>query len=466
MSALHYLTLAEASAKLRAGEVTSVELVESSLARIAETDGTLNAVITLLADEARAAAAAADGEIADNRHRGPLHGIPIALKDIYSTAGIRTTCHSRLLQDNIPAEDAETVAKLKAAGAVVVAKLATHEFAFGGPSYDLAWPPARNPWNPDHVPGGSSSGSGAAVASGMCYAAMGSDTGGSIRSPAGLCGIVGLKPTYGRLSRRGIYPLSWTQDHAGPMTRTVADCAIMMNALAGYDPLDPASVDTPVPDYTAALDAPVEGVCVGVARSWYATAGGADAATSAAIDGVAEALRAGGCTVRDIELPDVRDFHACGRIVILSEAYSIHRATLEETPENYGQFFRDRVRLGAFITADEYMQTLRLRRRLTDATLTAMKDAGVDVILTANQYGEAEAFENSQTTFPFFKKPYLTMPFNITGMPALTVCAGFGPKGLPIGAQLAARPFDDDLLLRVGHAFEQERGDLGRHPPV
>jgi aspartyl-tRNA(Asn)/glutamyl-tRNA(Gln) amidotransferase subunit A len=234
----------------------------------------------------------------------------------------------------------------------------------------------------------------------------------------------------------------------------------MMQALAGYDPRDPASVDTPVPDYTATLDEPAAGVCVGVARSW------GDAATAAAIDAVADALRARGCTVRDIELPDVRDFHACGRIVILSEAYSIHRATLEATPENYGEFFRDRVRLGAFVSADDYVQTLRMRRRLTDETLTAMDDAGVDIVLTANQYGEAEGFADSQHSFPFFKKPYLTMPFNVTGMPALTVCTGFGPKGLPIGAQLAARPFEDDLLLRVGHAYEQERGDLGRRPPV
>jgi aspartyl-tRNA(Asn)/glutamyl-tRNA(Gln) amidotransferase subunit A len=484
MTALHYLTVAEASQKLRNGEVTSADLVEASLARIEETDGALNAVITLLADEARAAAAQADGEIADKRWRGPLHGIPIGLKDIYSTAGVRTTCHSRLLAENVPAEDAETVARLKAAGAIVVAKLATHEFAFGGPSYDLAWPPARvtsragliktaagrnrpparNPWNPEHVPGGSSSGSGAAVAAGLCAAAMGSDTGGSIRSPAGLCGIVGLKPSYGRLSRRGIYPLSWTQDHAGPMTRTVEDCALMMQALAGYDPLDPASVDAPVPDFAAALKAPVAGLRLGIARSWYAEA--ADAETCALIDGAADALRGAGLEVRDIDLPDVRDFHACGRIVILAEAYGIHRPTLAAAPEKYGQFFRDRVRLGAFVSAADYLAALRMRRTLTDATLAAMAKAKVDVLLTANQYGPAEPFADSQTTFPFFKKPYLTMPFNVTGMPALTVCAGFASNGLPIGAQLAARPFEDDALLAVGHAYETARGDLGRRPPV
>lgn len=466
MTDLHYLTIADAAARMRSGDVTSAELVEASLERISTTNDTLNAVLTLLADEARAAAAEADGDLASGKTLGPLHGIPIALKDIYSTAGVRTTCHSRLLEDNVPVEDAETVARLKAAGAIVIAKLATHEFAFGGPSFDLPWPPARNPWNPDYVPGGSSSGSGAAVAAGLCFAAMGSDTGGSIRSPAGLCGIVGLKPTYGRLSRRGIYPLSWTQDHAGPMTRTVEDCAIMMQALSGYDSRDPASVDTLVPDYTAAMREPIDGVCVGVARSWYATADGADADTCAAIDGVADALRARGATVRDVVLPDVRDFHACGRIILLAEAYSIHRATLDAAPEKYGEFFRDRVRLGAFVTSDDYLQALRMRRHLTDATLAAMREAEVDVILTANQYGEAEAFSDSQHSFPFFRKPYLTMPFNVTGMPALTVCAGFGANGLPIGAQLAGRPFEDDLVLRMGHAFEEARGDLDRKPQV
>ena len=462
MTALHYLTIAEASRRLRSGDVTSADLVTASLARIAETDDALKAVITLLADEAVAEAKTADEEIAAGQIRGPLHGIPIALKDIYSTAGVRTTCHSRLLQDNVPVEDAETVARLKAAGAIVVAKLATHEFAFGGPSFDLPWPPARNPWNPDHVPGGSSSGSGAAVAAGLCFGAMGSDTGGSIRSPAGLCGLAGLKPTYGRLSRRGIYPLSWTQDHAGPMTRTVKDCALMMQALAGYDPRDPASVDAPVPDFAAALGQSVEGVRVGLARSWYDYADGADAETVAVIDSVADALRSAGADVRDVELPDIGDYHACGRIILLAEAYSIHRPTLEATPENYGEFFRDRVRLGAFISSDDYLRALRMRRQLTDA----MEAAGVDVILTANQYGAAEPFAKSQHSFPFFRKPYLTMPFNVTGMPALTVCAGFGENGLPIGAQLAGRPFEDDLLLRVGHAYEGVRGDLERRPPL
>ena len=464
MSDLAYLSIAEASKRLRAGDVKSAELVEASLARIAETQEALHSVLTVLADDARAAAAEADRMAESGEWKGPLHGIPIGLKDIYSTAGVRTTCHSRLLENNVPAEDAESVARLKSAGAVIVGKLATHEFAFGGPSFDLAWPPARNPWNPDHVPGGSSSGSGAAVAAGLCAGAMGSDTGGSIRSPAGMCGIAGLKPTYGRISRRGVYPLSWTQDHAGPMARTVEDCAIMMQALAGYDREDPGSVDAPVPDFVDSLEGSVSGLTVGLARSWHEGPDGADAETCAAIDRTAEHLRSCGMAVRDVELPDIRDYHACGRIIILSEAFAIHRAPVTRTPEKYGAFFRDRVRLGAFIDSADYIEALRMRRRLTAAMIAAMD--GVDVLLTANQYGPAEPFAKSRGTFPFFAKPYLTMPFNVTGQPALTVCAGFAANGLPIGVQLVGRAWEDDVLLRVGHAFEQARGDLGRRPAI
>lgn len=466
MTELHYLSIAEASNGLRDGKLRSVDLIKASLDRIDQTDRELNSVITLLGSSALEAAEQADANIAAGNWLGPMHGIPVGFKDIYSTAGVLTTCHSRLLEDNIPTEDAETVARLKAAGAIPVAKLATHEFANGGPSFDLPWPPARNPWNTDHVPAGSSSGSGAAVAAGLVAGAMGSDTGGSIRGPAGVCGIVGLKPTYGLLSRRGVYPLSWTQDHAGPMTRTVEDCALMMQALAGYDPADPASVDMDVPNFVSGLKQPINGMRIGLERSWYAYDGGADSETTATVDGVVDHLRGCGADVVEIKLPDIRDFHACGRIILLSEAYAIHRDHLAASPEKYGQSFRDRVRLGAFISAADYLDALRWRRQLTHAALAAMDAANVDVIVTANQYGAAETFENSKQTFPFFNKPYLTMPFNVTGMPALTVCAGFVESGLPVGAQLAGRPFGDDLVLRVGHAFETARGSLGRRPPL
>jgi len=456
------LTIAEASQRLRSGVIKSVDLVGASLARMECLNPRLHAAITITRAEAMVAAAHADNEIADGKWRGPLHGVPIGYKDIYETEGVLSTGHSRLLEDHVPTEDAATVARIKAAGGITVAKLATHEFANGVPSFDLPWPPARNPWNTDHVPGGSSSGSGVAVATGMCAGAMGSDTGGSIRSPAGLCGIVGLKPTYGLISRRGIFPLSWTLDHAGPMTRSVLDCAMMLEALAGYDPRDPASVDAAVPDYAAELDKPVSGLRVGLCSSWYAQTAEPD--VCAAVDGVASTLSKVGATVTSIELPDLTAFHACGRIILLSEAFSIHRAELQSRPEKYGLLFRQRVRLGAFVSAADYLDAQRYRRRLTGQMLSAMDSTGVDVILTANQYAVAEKFSDSQAMFPFFRKPYLTMPFNMTGMPALTVCAGFGGSGLPIGAQLVARPFEDATVLRAGHAFEVARGDLGRRP--
>ena len=464
MTDLHYLSIAEAGRRVRAGDLKSRDLIEASLARIEATNEALKSFLLVLADDVRAAADAADREIANGGWKGPLHGVPIGLKDIYSTANVRTTCHSRLLEDNVPAEDAVSVARLKDAGAIVMGKLATHEFAFGGPSFDLPWPPARNPWNPDHVTGGSSSGSGAAVAAGQCAGAMGSDTGGSIRSPAGLCGLAGLKPTYGRISRRGIYPLSWTMDHAGPLTRTAEDCAIMMQALSGYDADDPGSVDTPVPDFSKALDEPVDGLRVGVARQWFDAGNGVDDETRAALNGAEDVLRDVGCDVRDVTLPDIRDYHACGRIILLSEAYTIHRKNLLKTPEKYGEFFRDRARLGAFIAARDYVEALRMRQRLTAATMTAMAD--LDILLTPNQYGPAESFPDSQRSFHFFGNPSQTMPFNVTGQPALTLCAGFADSGLPIGFQLAGKPFQDDLLLRVGHAYEKGRGELGRHPPL
>lgn len=464
MTALHYLSIADASAKLKSGTLKSVDLVRASLARIDALNPKLHAVITSVGSEAVAAAAEADAEIAAGRWRGPLHGIPVGYKDIYETAGIVSSGHSRLLENCVPVEDAATVARLKAAGAITVAKLATHEFANGGPSFDLPWPPARNPWSLDHIPGGSSSGSGAAVAAGLCAGAMGSDTGGSIRGPAGLCGIVGLKPSYGLLSRRGIYPLSWSLDHAGPMTRSVLDCALMLQALAGYDAQDPASLDHPVPDYAAELEKPATGLRVGLCASWYAGKNGATPEVCEAIDGVATTLRGVGAELRELELPDLSQFHACGRIILLSEAYSIHRPVLQRSPEMYGRFFRQRVRLGAFISAADYMDAQRFRRQLTDQMLAAMDKADVDVILTANQYGTAEPFSASQTPFPFFKKPYLTMPFNLTGMPALTVCAGFAGNGLPIGVQLAARPCEDAALLQAGHAYETARGPLERLP--
>jgi aspartyl-tRNA(Asn)/glutamyl-tRNA(Gln) amidotransferase subunit A len=458
MSELTQRSIADLAGLLRRKEVSPVELVDAYLRRIEQVDDQTHAFILVTADAARAAARRAEAEIAAGGHRGPLHGIPIGLKDIYCTKGVPTTAHSRLLRDHVPAEDAETVARLAAAGAISLGKLSTHEFAFGGPSPDLFSPPARNPWNLALQPGGSSSGSGAAVAAGLCAAAMGSDTGGSIRTPAGYCGLVGLKPTYGLVSRRGILPLGWTLDHAGPMTWTARDCALMMEVLAGHDPADPASVDGPVPDFRGAIGRPVRGLRVGIARAWHAAA---DPELVAAIDRAGAVLAGEGAIVEDVAMPDLMDLHAVGRILILSEGFAVHQQHLRRQPEIYGALFRDRVRLGAFFSADDYLQASRFRRTLVAAMNAAM--APYDVVLTASHYGPPERIEDVPT-FPFFGKPSLTMPFNLSGQPAASVPCGFYSNGLPMGMQIAGKAFADDTVLAVAHAYEEAAGDRASRP--
>src|SRR6201995_751310 len=273
--ALHEYSIAEAGVLLRSGKLTSMALTEHALDRIKAIDPLISSFVTLTAEGALRDAAAADADFAGGIDRGPMQGIPHALKDIYGTAGIRTTCHSKLLIDNVPKDDCVVAAKFKAQGAVMLGKLATHEFALGGPSFDLPFPPARNPWNPAHMPGGSSSGSGAAVAAGLVRMAMGSDTGGSIRGPAAYCGTIGLKPTYGLVSRRGVFPLSYTLDHCGPLSWTVEDSAIAMEVIAGFDPQDPGSADVPVPNFRSKLGAGVHGMKLGLPRHWFAKAEGA-----------------------------------------------------------------------------------------------------------------------------------------------------------------------------------------------
>src|SRR5438552_1671779 len=305
-----FLTIAEAARLIEQRELSPVELVDSRLDRIARLDGRLNSFIRLLADEARAAARAAEAEIAAGKYRGPLHGIPIGLKDIYETAGIATTGHSKVMQDHVPKADAFSVARLKAAGAVVMGKLATHEFALGGPSFDLPWPPARNPWDLSRFTGGSSSGTGASVAAGLVLGGTGSDTGGSIRGPSAYCGLAGIKPTYGLISRAGILPLGFSLDHAGPMAWTAEDCTILLQAMPGHDPADPASADHPIPDYRTALAGDVKGLRIGLFRHFYERDNEANAATHNAIDAAAKTLEGLGCSMRDITLSPLADWAA------------------------------------------------------------------------------------------------------------------------------------------------------------
>ncbi len=460
---LHTLSIAEAGARLRAGTLTSTALTRDALARIAAIDGALDSFLLVTTERALADAAAADADFKAGIDKGPLHGIPYGLKDIYDTAGIRTTCHSKLRVDNVPSADSVVAARLKDGGGVLLGKLATHEFAIGGPSFDLPFPPARNPWNRDHIPGGSSSGSGAAVAAGLCRMAMGSDTGGSIRGPAAYCGIVGLKPTYGLVSRRGVFPLSYTLDHCGPLARTVEDCALTMQVIAAYDSHDPASADVAAPDFTRGLDWGVHGLKIAVPRHFYAKTDGISPETVAAIDSAAETLAKHGAKVEEITLPDYDLFNACGRIILNSEAYAIHEQDLQTRPLDYGRMGHTRLIMGAFISAADLMQALRVRRELV-AGLNAVLQR-YDAVITASSLAQAPRFSDYREGYPV-AWPVQTMPFNVTGHPAMSVPTGFSKEGLPLSMQIVGRPFDEPMVLRIGAALERALALSDRWPAL
>jgi len=449
MSAI--LTIAEAGRRIAARQLSPIELTKMHLERIRRLNPQLQAFLLVSEERALADAGAAEARQMSGQRRGPLDGIPIAHKDIYNTAGIRTTAHSKLLQDNIPVRDAHTVKKWADAGAVMLGKLATHEFAFGGPSFDLPWPPARNPWNTDHFTAGSSSGTGAAVAAGLVLGGTGSDTGGSIRGPAALCGIAGIKPTYGLSSRTGILPLAFTLDHAGPMAWTAEDCALLLQAMAGHDPEDPASVDREVPDYTAGLGTGVKGLRIGVVRHFFETDHRASDATRAGIDGAMDFFRKEGAEVRDVTLSPAADYHAVGYLLMITEAFTLHAPWMRERFMDYGELFRDRVALAATVSGPDLVQTFRRRRVLCQEMAAAMEN--LDIIVSASQPGEAPRID-ALTKWANMEKPSFTMPFNVTGFPAISICTGYGAGGLPVAMQMAAKPFAEPLLFRAAHAYE------------
>lgn len=456
-------TIADAARQIAARELSPVELTQHLLGRIAAEDAALNSFILLTPERALADAKAAEARIMAGEARGPLDGIPIAHKDIYGTAGIATTAHSKLLQGWVPDADATTVRKLAEAGTVMLGKLATHEFAFGGPSFDLPWPPARNPWNTDHFTSGSSSGTGAAVAAGLILGGTGSDTGGSIRGPAALCGIAGIKPTYGLCSRVGILPLSFSLDHAGPMAWTVEDCAILLQAMAGHDAADPASADRPVPDFSADLRGGVKGLRIGIARNWHETDRPVSPAVQAGIDGALGIWRAQGAEIREVALPSLYDYQAANFVVLIAEAFTLHEPWMRERFGDYGELLRDRMAFGGLIAATDYVQALRMRRELCAATTAAME--GVDLIVTAGAPAEAPRIDDVPK-WDNLARPGFTAPFNLTGWPAMSVCSGFGVGGLPVSVQVAAKPFQETLLFRAAHAFEQAAGLRAKRPAV
>jgi aspartyl-tRNA(Asn)/glutamyl-tRNA(Gln) amidotransferase subunit A len=458
-----FITIADASKQIAAKKLSPVELTKDRLARTRKLDPTLHAFLLLTEDRALADASKAEARIMAGRPKGPLDGIPIAHKDIYNTAGIRTTGHSKLLQDNVPSKDAVTVTKLAEAGTVMMGKLATHEFAMGGPSFDLPWPPARNPWNPEHFTAGSSSGTGAAVAAGLILGGTGSDTGGSIRGPAALCGIAGIKPTYGLCSRAGVLPLSFTMDHTGPMAWTVEDCALLLQAMAGYDPSDPASANRPTPNFTSELDLGVKGLRIGVVRHFFETDCPVSPATKQGIDHAIEVLEHLGAEIRDVTLSPMGDYHDAGSIILFAEAYAVHEPWLKERYNDYGELFRDRIALGGLIRGSDYVQAIRRRRLLCLELTNTMAD--LDILVSASQTGEAPKI-TEVSKWGNLEKPSLTMPFNLTGFPAMSVCSGFGVGGLPVCVQLIARPFAEPTLFRVGHAYETATNWRARRPAL
>lgn len=457
------LAIAEAAQLMAAKQLSPVELTQSCLDRIKALDTSLHSFLLVTEERALADARAAEARIMRGESKGALDGIPIGHKDIYNTAGIRTTAHSKLLIDNVPAEDARSVALLADAGTVMMGKLATHEFALGGPSFDLPWPPARNPWNIEHFTAGSSSGTGAAVAAGLVLGGTGSDTGGSIRGPAALCGIAGIKPTYGLISRVGILPLAATLDHAGPMAWTVEDCALLLQAMAGHDVSDPASAAHAVPNYTNGIGAGVKGLRIGVIRHFHETDNRASPATLAGIDAAIDVWRSQGAEIVDIELSPLMDYHACGFFILLAEAYAVHEPWLTSRYYDYGEMFRDRVAMAAFASAPDYVQAIRRRRELCLEMAAAMAD--VDVVVTAAQQGEAPLITDVPK-WAMLEKANFTMPFNITGYPAMSVCTGFGTGGLPTAIQIAAKPFQESTLFRVAHAYETATAWRAKRPAM
>jgi aspartyl-tRNA(Asn)/glutamyl-tRNA(Gln) amidotransferase subunit A len=368
------------------------------------------------------------------------------------------------LRDNVPEADCVVEEKLRAGGGVLLGKLGTFEFAIGGPSFDLFSPPARNPWNLDHFTSGSSSGSAAAVAAGLMRMAMGSDTGGSIRGPAAFCGTVGLKPTYGRVSRRGVYPLAFSLDHAGPLSRTVEDTALTMQVISGYDPLDPASADVPVPDFAAGLGAGIAGVRIGYTRRFFIENPALTPEATAALDAAAQQLATLGAIVEEVDMPPFEVFDACNRTILFAEAYAIHEATLKTRPHAYGRYAYQSLVSGAVLSAADVIQAQRLRRELTVAVNTGPL-ATHDVLLAPNALTTAGKFSDFGPDAGRWAG-ILTGPFNVTGSPALAVPIGFAPNGLPLSMQIVGRPFDEVTVLRVGAAYEAAAGVVGIRPTL
>jgi aspartyl-tRNA(Asn)/glutamyl-tRNA(Gln) amidotransferase subunit A len=468
MTELVWTSATELRRRMAAKEVSPVEVVRAYLDRIAALDDTLRAFITVCADAALDAAKAAEARLVSGETVGPLHGIPIGLKDLCDTEGVKTTGGSKILADRVPVADATLVRRMKDAGAIVIGKLNMHEFAYGPQGLNAHHGTPRNPWDPSahRLPGGSSSGTGAAVAAALCAGGTGSDTGGSIRIPASLCGITGLKPTYGRVSRAGVLPLSWTMDHVGPMARTAADCALMLGAMAGYDPADATTSVLPVPDYTAALTGDVKGLRVGVLRGGFADAAAPDVAS--AVEDAAKTLESLGAKIDDVALEHLEVVPAASFAIVAAEALAYHAGWLRTRAADYQPDVRERLRLGALVTGEDYVRAQQVRGWVRDAVDDALRHRDVllapSTPIVAPRLDETDVDIRGRRTDVRSALIRFTRPFNLSGHPACALPCGFTEGGLPIGLQIVGRPFDEATVLRSADAYQRATDWHTRRP--
>jgi aspartyl-tRNA(Asn)/glutamyl-tRNA(Gln) amidotransferase subunit A len=463
-----FLSAGQLGRLIQKKEISPVEVAEAHLKRMELLEPTVNSFITVLSDQALAAAREAEKEILAGRYRGPLHGIPLGLKDLYYTEGIRTTSGSKLFDDFVPAFDSTVVARLKAAGTILLGKLNMHPLAYGPTGENGEYGDMHNPWNPALIAGGSSGGSGSAAVSGECTLTMGSDTGGSIRIPSALCGLVGFKPTYGRLSRHGLTPLAWSQDHAGPIVRTVEDCALVMNATAGYDPKDPTSLDVAVPDYTRCLTGEMKGLRVGVPKEYLEVPLDSQVKTTVwkAIDKLGQL----GAVISDVSWPVYRYCTAISSAIQMAEATAYHSQLIRTHGSRIYPPVRLRLEAGFFLSASDYVQAQRARSLFYRESLDLFEKvdllAGPTIPVTAFRIGTTRVNVGDKTAGVIGLLTQYTRPFNLNGFPAITVPCGFSDEGLPIGLQLAGRPLEEETVLKAAFAYEQSSDWHLRRPPL
>ena len=467
-SELVFLSIADAAELVAGRELSPVEIVDAHLRRIDGTDGALNSFITLLRDESMAAAREAERAIASGGYIGPLHGLPIGLKDLYYTKGVRTTMGSKIMGEFVPDADAAVTERFHAAGAILIGKLQMHEFALGATSENPHYGPAHNPWDTGRMTGGSSGGSGSAVASGQCMGALGSDTGGSVRIPASLCGIVGLKPTFGRISRYGVYPLSWSFDTVGPMTRTVRDAALILNAIAGHDSRDLSSSRRPTEDFDERLEDGISGVRIGIPKEYFFEK--TEPQVTDAVREAASVLEDLGASVDEVSIPVLEHSQTISTPISQAEASQIHTEHLRDRALDIGADVRGRLYQGALIPATDYIKAQRARTVYNARMAEAFQRFDALIAPTcpvgAPELGErtVQVGDVAEPTLALLSR--LTRPFNVSGVPTVSLPCGFTSYGVPIGLQIAGRPFEDAAVLRIAHAYEQATEWHKRRPPI